>query len=212
MNKLEANSPIFTLSPLSYAEVHTGQRSLIVLVPEAETDIAGMARKVWELANALGSRVEFLGLCKDETHEPALRRQMIALSTMVEDGRLSVEWKIGYGSNWLDLVKANWQTGDVIACFAEQHVGFSKRPLGQILESKLGAVVYVLSGFYRTDDQHLAWLSNAIMWAGSLGIIGGFLWMQSWLVQLPHDWAHTSLLYVSVFIEIGIIVFWNSLF
>lgn len=211
MNKLDANSSVFTLSPPSYLKPEAGRR-LIVLVSESQADIAGAARKIWELANAFESRVQFLGLCKDQAYEPSLRRQIIALSTMVGDGRLSVESKIEFGGNWLDVVKSNWREGDVIVCFAEQNVGFAKRPLSQIMESNLGATVYVLSGFYQPESPRLTWLPNAAMWAGAAGIISGFFWLQAKLIQMPNDWAHTSLLYVSILIEFGLVVFWNSLF
>jgi hypothetical protein len=212
MNKLDANSPIFTLSPPSYSEPEPGHR-LIVLVSESEAEIAGAARKIWELANAFGSRIQFLGLCRDQAYEPSLRRQIIALSTMVGDGRLAVESKIEFGGDWLDVVQSNWRNGDVIVCFAEQQVGFTKRPLSQILESNLGATVYVLSGFYQPVSPRLTWLPSATMWAGALAIIAGFFWVQVKLIQLPQqDWAHTSMLYVSILVEFGAVFLWNSLF
>jgi hypothetical protein len=211
MNKLDINSPVFTLSPPSYLKPEHGRR-LIVLVSESEADIAGAARKIWELANAFGCRIQFLGLCKDQAYEPSLRRQIIALSTIVGDGRLSVESKIEFGSNWLDVVKSNWHEGDLIVCFAEQHIGFAKRPLSQILESNLSAVVYVLSGFLQSEQPRLNWLPSTAMWAGAIGIIVGFLWMQVKLTQLPQDWAHTLLLYISLLAEFGVVALWNSLF
>jgi hypothetical protein len=211
MNRLDVNSPAFTLSPPSYSRPEAGRR-LIVLVSESEADIPGAARRIWELASAFGCRIQFLGLCKDQAYEPSLRRQIIALSTMVGDGRLSVESKIEFGSNWLDVVKSNSREGDVIACFAEQNVGFAKRPLSQILESSLGTTVYVLSGFYQPESPRLTWLPSATMWAGAVGIIAGFFWVQAKLIQLPQDWAHTILLYASILVEFGLVVFWNSLF
>jgi hypothetical protein len=208
MNKLDANSPVFTLSPSSYSE--PGHR-LIVLVPESEADTSGVARKVWELANALGSRVQFLGLCKDEAREPSLRRQIIAMSTMVGGSGVSVESKIEFGSNWLGFVKSNLDKGDVVACFAEHRAGFANRPLSQILESNLNATIYVLPEF-QMEYPHSSWISSALSWAGSLALIALFFWGQAKLVDMPQDWAHTSLLYLSIFIEVGLIWLWNSLF
>jgi len=45
-----------------------------------------------------------------------------------------------------------------------------------------------------------------------LTIIGGFLWAEVKIVQLAQDWAHTSLLYVGIFLEIGLLWVWNSIF
>jgi len=208
MNKLDTNSPVFTLSSSTYSEPKPG-RCLVVLVPESETDISSAGRKVWELANALGSHVQLLGLCKDEAREPSLRRQIIALSSMVGGGSVTVESKIEFGSNWLDFVKSNWKKGDIIACFAEHRTGFTNRPLSQILESNLNTTVYVLPQI-QIENSRSSWFSSAINWAGSFAIIAFFFWGQAKLTQLPQDWAHTFLLYLSIFAEVGLIWLWNS--
>jgi hypothetical protein len=210
MNKLDLNSAVFTLSPPSHSELESGHR-LIVLVPESEADISSAARKIWELANALGSRVQFLGLCKDEAREPTLRRQIIALSSMVSGGSISVESKIEFGNNWLDFVKSHWNKGDVVACFAEHRTGFTNKTLSQILESSLNATVYVLPEF-QLEHPRSNWISSVVSWAGSIAIIALFFWGQAKLTEMPQDWAHTSLLYLSIFIEVGLIWFWSSLF
>jgi hypothetical protein len=206
MNNLEVNSPVFTLAPAS----ETGRR-LLVLVPDSDADISSAARKIWELANALGSRVQFLGLCKDEAREPSLRRQIIAMSSMVGGSNVSVESKIEFGGNWLDFVKSNLSKGDVIACFAEHRAGFTNRPVSQILESNLNATVYVLPEF-QLEYSRPGWMFSAMSWVGSIAIIVLFFWGQARLTQMPQDWAHTSLLYLSVFIEVGLMWLWNSLF
>lgn len=219
MNKLDSKPPSMTFSIASHLDPLTGSgqrpersRRLIVLVPESEADTAEAARKIWELANALGSRVKFLGLCKDAAREPSLRRQIVTLSALVRDGNVSVDSKIEFGSNWLKVVKSNWREGDVIVCFEEQQTGFARRPLRQILESNLNATVYVLSGVQQPRRLHSNWPFNAMAWAGSIGIIAGFFLAQVKLVQLPQDWAHTSLLYLSLVAEAGLIWTWNSLF
>jgi hypothetical protein len=126
--------------------------------------------------------------------------------------QISVESKIELGSNWLSVVRSEWHEGDVIVCFAEQRTGFPSRPLNQILESNLKATVYVLSSFSQQEKRPSStWLSDAKVWAGSIGIILGFLGLQLKLTQLPQDWTHTFLLYASIFAEAGTIWFWNSL-
>ncbi len=199
MNKLDVNSPVFTLVPKA-------ERQLIVLVPDSDADMSSVARKIWELANAFDGQVQFLGLCKDEAREPSLRRQMVTLSSMVGG-----ESKIEFDSDWLGLVKSYWREGDVIACFKGQQAGFAKRPLSQILESNLNATVYVLP---ETQAARLRpnWIFSALGWAGSIAIVALFFWLQSKLIQTQDDWAHTTLLYSSLFIEAGSLWVWNSLF
>jgi len=209
-NNLDVNSSVFAVSPPAYSASEVGRR-LLVLVPESDADVSSVARKIWELANALGSRVQFLGLCKDESREPTLKRQIIAMSSMVSGGSISVESKIEFGNNWLDFVKSHWNKGDVVACFAEHRTGFANRPLSQILEANLNATVYVLPEF-QLEHPRPAWISSALSWTGSLFIIALFFWGQARLTQLPQDWAHTSLLYLSIFIEVGLVWLWSSLY
>ena len=211
MNKLDVSPPTLTVSPASFSDPQPVRR-LIVLVPESEVDSALTARKVWELANALESRVQFIGLSKDAEHEPAVRRQIVTLSAIVESDKISVESKIEIGNDWLNAVKSEWHEGDVIVCYAEQRSGLTRRPLSQILESNLNATVYVLGGFHQEVRVRSSWIFNTFAWAGSIGIILGFLWLQSKLGQVSTDWAYSTLLYISLFVEAGSIWAWNNLF
>jgi hypothetical protein len=81
-----------------------------------------------------------------------------------------------------------------------------------LLESNLNAPVYVLDGLYPADLSRPNWLNTVLVWTGSIGIIAGFFGLQAKLIQMPGDWAHTVLLYLSIFVEVGAIWGWNSLF
>ena len=211
MNKLDVSPPTFTVFPASFSNLQPVRR-LIVLVPESEVDSALAVRKIWELANALESRVQFLGLSKDAEHEPSVRRQVVALSAMVGDENIPVESKIEIGNDWLNAVKSEWHEGDVIVCYAEHRSGLTRRPLSQILESNLNATVYVLGGFHQEVHMRASWIFNTLAWAGSIAIILGFFWLQSKLGQFSTDWAYSTLLYISLIAEAGSIWAWNSLF
>ncbi len=209
MNKLDENPPALRLSPASFPDLQPARR-LIVLVPESEVDVALTAQKIWELANALESRVQFLGLSKDAAHEPGIRRQLVTLSAMVGDENISVESKIEIGNNWLTVVKPGLQEGDVIVCFSGQRAGLSRRPLNQILESNLKATIFVISSFQRIERSN--WILNAMAWAGSIGAILAFSLLQIKLIQAPVNGMYTAMLYISLFAEVGSIWGWNSLF
>ena len=185
---------------------------MIVLIADAEADYTPTIHRLWELANAFGGRIQFLGLCRDAAEEPRLRRELVTLSALAQNGKVTAEVKIEFGNNWLKAVKSNWEEGDMIVCYSDERVGLLQRPLSQILEADLHATVYMFSEFQSTEHARANWLSNAVAWAGSLGIIGGFLWAQVKLTQLPQDWSHTALLYLSIFAEVGLIWLWNSLF
>ena len=211
MTKLDSSPLALTLSPASLSRPEPARR-LIVLIPDVESDYTPAIRRVWELANASGGRVQFLGLCRDAAEEPSLRRGLVTMSALVGDGRVSAEARVVFGTDWVKAIKSNWQAGDVVVCFSEQRRGLLHRPLSQILESDLDAPVYVLSGIHPPERFGSNWLNRTIAWSGSIGIILGFFWLQIKIDQLAKDWAHSTLLVLSIPIEIGLILVWNSLF
>ena|SRR5215208_3720550 len=211
MNKLDFQTPdtILTINPVSHLDRNPSRR-LIVLIP-ANSDWAPATRRVWELAKATGSTVQLLGLCKDISQEPALRRELVTMAALIRDAKISVETKVEIGANWVDVVKRNYQLGDMIVCMAEQRAGIRHRPLSQILESNLKAPVYILSQLQASQPQSNG-LSQAIKWLGLLGIIFGFFLLQVRVDQLSKDWFQTVLLILLLIPEFGLIWLWNNLF
>jgi hypothetical protein len=189
---------------------HDPVHCLIVLVPPA-SDYAAATQRVWELAISLGARVQLLGLCKDAEQELALRRQLVTMASLLQDGRVSTELKVESGTNWVQAVKRNYQAGAMIVCFAEQHTGPLHKPLSQILQSNLHAPLYILSGLHPQNLSQTNWFSQIIAWAGLLGIIAVFFLLQVRITSLPPDWAQTTLMILSVIGEIWLIWGWNNL-
>jgi hypothetical protein len=189
----------------------TGSSRLIVLVP-VDLDYGPATRRIWELAVATGRRVQLLSLCKDIAEQSSLRRQLILMSALVGDMTISTEAKVEVGVNWVDATKRNYQTGDVIVCFAEHRDGLFLRPLNQILEANLDAPVYILSGLYTREYSSSKWVSQAILWTGWIGIIAGFFLFQSRITLLSNDWTQTISLILTVIFEFWLILVWNNLF
>ncbi len=211
MNKLDVSPPALTISPASFPSLRPVRR-LIVLVPSLEIDLALVTGRVWELANPTGARVQFLGLYSDPAQEPSLRRELITMSAMVNNGSVSATAEVAFGKDWVDVVKARSQTGDMIVCLAEHHVGLSRRLLSQILQSELTVPLYILSDLYPQGNVRSKWLPQIAAWAGSIAIILGFFFLQAAVVHLANDWPHTALLLISIPIEFWMILGWNSLF
>lgn len=212
MKNLDVLPPAFVVSPASNSDLQPASR-LIVLVPDFEADTAIAARKIREVAKALESRVQLIGLSKDALHEPGIRRRLATLSAMVEDSSIFVESKVELGASWLNAVQPHWHQGDVIVCFTEQHSGHWNKPLHQILQANLNTTVYVLSGIQvQKDNSGAGWLSNVMAWTGSIGILLGFFWLQVKLAQPSQPSIHAILLYASVIVEGGSIWVWNNLF
>jgi hypothetical protein len=219
MNKLDASSQIFTLSPASQVEPKTtvGQctkpsRRLIVLFPASETDSPDLEHRIWEIARTLHSNVLLLSLTSDFEEETQLRRKLVTMAAMIKDPSVATDIMIEHGHDWVSQVRKICQPGDVVACYAGQKTGLMRRPLDQVLRSRLEAPIYILSDSQPSANLKRTFLSRLLFWSGSLAIIGGFFGVEASLAQLPQDWAHNSLIYVCIFLEIALIFLWNILF
>ena len=210
MNKLYPIPITLTASHASLPGLEP-KRRLIVLVPDMGPDYIPALRRIWELAHAQRAEILFLGLCKDVANEPGLYRQLVAMSAMIRDDKICAEARIEIGTNWVEVVKRNSQSGDMIVCFEEQRAGLLHRPLSQILESNLGFPVYILSGLY-SQKSRPDWLSKVFVWSGSIGIIIGFFILQAKIDQLQKDWFQNALLIFSIMVEFSMIWMWNNLF
>jgi hypothetical protein len=207
--KLQNNSSL--IASAHHSDIELAHR-LIVLVPDSDLDYPAATRRVWELANNLNAHIQFIGLCKNEIQESSLRRQLIIMTALVQDGDVSAEAKVEFGNNWVDVVKSNWQAGDVIVCFAEQRAGLFYRPLSQILQSNLKIPLYILSGLYQQSLSRSNVLTYISMWIGLISILAISFLLQIQIIALPQDWAQTTLLILSVMAELWLIWVWNNLF
>jgi hypothetical protein len=181
---------------------------LLVLVP-ASADYSAATRRSWELAQATAMHVQLLGLCEDAAEEPCLRRGLVTMASLLQDSGISVETKVDIGTDWVDIVKTHYETGDMIVCFAEQRTGLLRRPLSQVLESNLKATVYIVSSLVpqRSTSNSLSQLRT---WLGFIGIIIGFGILQANIVQLPEGWLQNILLILSTIPEFWLIWVWGG--
>lgn len=185
-------------------------RLLILLPPDLNYNLA--TPRIWELAMATARHIQLLGLCKGLAEEPRLRRELVTMSALIRDARVCAETKVEIGTSWVEAVKNNIQPGDMIVCFAEQSAGIFHRPLSQILRSNLSAPIYILSGLTSQTSTPSSWLSQFMVWTGSLGIIAGSAFLQFQITASTQNWAQTTLMILSIVGEIGLIWGWNSLF
>jgi hypothetical protein len=211
MNKTNVSPTVLTTPPASFPDLRPACR-LIVLFPASETDSPGLAHRIWEIARSLKANVLLFSLTNDYDEEARLRRNLITLAAVIKDPDVATDILIEHGHDWVRQIKAIWRTGDIVACYEGQKVGLMHRPLEQVLRSNLEAPIYLLSGYQPNRNPNPAFVSQASAWLGSLAIIGGFLWAEAKIIQLPQDWAHTVLIYTFFFVEVVLILLWNSLF
>lgn len=210
MIKLDTKSTPVTYPNEAYTDLEPVRR-LIVLVP-ADTNYAAVLHRVWELAKALEVQILFLSLCEEEAQESSIRRQLITMSAMVQDGRVCAEARVEVGSNWVNAIRSDLHDGDMLVCFAEQRTGLLHRPLSQVLRANLSTPIYILSGLSTQKPAGPNRFSQLFGWTGSLGIIIAAFILQIQIVSLSENWVQTSLLILSMLAEIGLIWGWNALF
>lgn len=210
MDKLNTSSSALIYS----ADCHFGPgpiRRLLVLIP-MDSDYTATMSRISDLAITFHAHVLLLGLCKDAADELSLHRELSTLAALLQDTLVYAETKVEIRVNWVDLVKSNYQSGDLIVCFAEQQIGLLRRPLSQILASNFGAPVYILSTLYSQRSVPSNWLSKISTWTGFAGIIAGAFLLQVQIMAIPRDWAQTTILIISVLVELWLLWAWNSLF
>ena len=206
-----AESVVSTFPRDSVYPALEASRRLVVLVSTEADDTAAM-RRIWELAHTLNSQILFLGLCSNEAQESSLRRQLITLCAMAQEGKIQAEGRIEAGSNWVHAVRSTVRDGDMIVCFDEQNSGITRRPLSQVLESSLHTPVYILSGLSPQAQTPSNWLSRIAAWAGLAAIVAGVFLIQIQIVNVTVGWLQTILLIGSVLAELWLIWIWNRLF
>ncbi|SRR6266508_317255 len=210
MTEINSIPPSLTSSTTSLSRPRAARR-LVVLVPDLEWEFIPAIHRIWELADRQHACVLLISLCKDPRQELSLRRALIILCAMLQDGRIPVETNVEIGTNWVDVVRRHYQTGDMIVCFAEQRVGLLQKPLNQILESNLIIPVYVVSGVYIPKPKSNR-LAEVTAWLGSIGIIAGFSLLQVKIMQVSEGWFQTLLLILVVIFETWLIWVWDSRF
>jgi hypothetical protein len=222
MNKLDVQHPSLTyqsdFSATQLTEKATSVNTdlettgrLIVLIP-SDANYTLATKRLWKLAMTTGMPIQLIGLCKDLAQEPSIRRELVTMSALIRDGRVCAEAKVEIGTNWVEVMKHNYQPGDMIVCFSEVRAGLFHKPLSQILQSNLKTPVYILTGLVPENPSRSNWFSQFLVWAGSLGIIVGSSLLQFQITALPQNWAQTTAMILSFLGEIWLIWGWNSLF
>jgi hypothetical protein len=187
-------------------------RWLLVLVPSVEADLTAATRHVSELANAGGKRVRLIGLYENTAQELSLRRQMARMSGMMGGAGLYIETEAVPGRNWVEVVRSRWHAGDLVVCFAEQHIGMLNRSLSQVLESTLQVPIYILSKTYLQEGMRFNWWTQILAWSGFMAIIPGFFLIQVRIHQFTEGWVRLAMVLTSICLELWMIWVWNRLF
>jgi hypothetical protein len=210
MTELNLKHQVLTLPNASLAAPMPAHR-FIVLVPGFEIDLAAVTSRVWELANASEANILFLGLYSDPEREMSLRRELVTMSAMARDAKVSAEVDVTFEKNWTAAIKSHLRAGDTVVCFAEQRIGSPQMPLSQAVQSSFNVPLYILSGLSPRSDSQPGWPSQVAAWVGSIVIIFVFSIIQVKIDQVVKDGSHILFLILSTPAELGAIWIWNSI-
>jgi hypothetical protein len=177
-------------------------RRFVVPVTNPEADLTAVSKRVWELANASGSRVQFVGLCSDAARELEFRRLLATITAMVNYGSVSADSEIVMGKDWVKGIQSRVGKGDTLVCWAEPHRG--------LLHLDPGVPVYFIPEVKTRRVRQSNWLTRASAWIGSIAIIVVFFFIQVQTSRLINGWT-TILQLLSVAGEFSFIWLWNSL-
>ena len=200
-----------TISLTSYSALRP-TRQLIVLFPASAPVNPDQANRIWEIARSKQVNVLLLGLTNDFGKESQLRRKLITMAAYIKYPGIATDIIVEHGTDWVRHIKRIWQSGDSIACYKGHKVGLLHKSLDLVLGAKLGAPVYLLSGYQPTTRLNSPIWSSVAAWCGSIVITGGFLWIEIMIAGLPPDWAHTLLSYLGILVVFVLLMLWNSLF
>jgi hypothetical protein len=178
-------------------------RRFVVPVTNLEIDLTVIVRRVWELANATGASVQFIGLCDDVAQELSLRRTLATMSAIVNNGNVSSGSEIVFGKDWVNSVKSRLQAGDTVVCWRKQY--------SRLMLSDLNVPIYFIPESYPLNGPRSHWPAQAAAWLGFAAIIIFFFFLQVEIDRFIKSWS-TVWQILSVVGEFGLIWFWNNLF
>ncbi len=182
---------------------------LVVVVPDV-TEAALLAGRIHGVARARGAHVLLIGVAPDPATETELRRQLALLGAFVRNAGTDVEIRVERDLEWISGFRYLLSDHDMLACCTGNSPHESRQTWADVLSARLSRPVYV---FEQADQAHVPGrnrLAGLLPWLGSIAILLGFLWLQIQLSQHGGSAADTTVLVLSVPIEVGLIWLCNS--
>jgi hypothetical protein len=226
MNQTDSDLQFSSVVELPHSNVSTleDMRRLAVVILDIEQE-ALLAGRILDLAQVRALPVVLLGIARDAAQEGELRRKLITIAAFLKDGWLpdtvrtnggnkpfQVEIQVVQEKDWIRSVQSFLRHDDMLACYGEQTMGNRQRPLSDILGSSLNMPVYTFTGLEDVRQTRRFSFSQIVPWFSSLASIGAFLLLQARIVTSIQGSLQTIFLLLTMFAEVGLLVFVNSLF
>jgi hypothetical protein len=191
--------------------VEANKRRMLVLATSTDTDLSTTASRLVDIAGAYKCPILLIGLCADASQEPGLRRQLVTLAAMLQTTGASIETRIESDRNWLMAIDSILRPDDIVVCFGGKKSTMHQRLLEHFDGANSAAVVYLIREPSGHDIETPTWTSGALGWAGSIGIIVAFFWLQVNIGQAFSGATNTIALVLSILVEFFALLLWNSL-
>jgi len=183
----------------------------LVVVIRSVIEEATLAGRILEAAGRGGRAVLLLGIDAGFIQETELRRSMALLAAFLRNAGTEAEIRIEHGQDWLPRLSTYVGREDLLACCLEGDPAGLGTPLHDVLSghSRLPVLVFAGAGAWQEEPKGI--LRGLAPWLASLAVILGFLWLQIWLTQLGGGAQATSLLVLTLPVEVGLIWLCNAL-
>jgi hypothetical protein len=195
----------------SYAPI----RRMVVIVPAGELDERRLGLEIGKIALPGRMDIVFLALAFDPETDKALRRRLVSLTSFVEDRQIRASTRLAFRESWVQAVKEIWQEGDLLVCIQGHRTASSllaRTELGQHLVSALGVPVYVLTAV-QLSNEPIKWnhWREMLVWLSAIAVMVLFGFLQAFIVRNLQDSVSTSVLILSVVLEVLVLWKLNSL-
>ncbi len=182
---------------------------LVVVVPHV-TEAALLAGRIHGIARARGAHVLLIGVAPDPALETELRRELALLAAFVRNAGTHAEVRVERDLEWLSGFRYLLGDHDMLACCAGNSPHQTRQTWADVLSTRLSRPVYVFGQADLAQSPGVGRLRGLLPWLGSIVILLGFLWLQIQLSQHAGSAADTTVLMLSVPIEVGLIWLCNS--
>jgi hypothetical protein len=157
----------------------------------------------------------FIGAVWEGHDDYTMRRLLATLAAATRDSQLRVETQLVRGKNWLQVIRALWQPGDLVVCHREQTIrgwNFKRRGLAQTLVTAMNVPVYILDGLCPKPSSDQPGPASRLLRSllPFLIIIGSFL-LQVQITNSFTNWLYHLLMILSAIIELGLLALWNQM-
>jgi len=184
----------------------------LVVVATHITQEALLAARILALANARSLDVLLYGVASSDVRESGLRRELALLAAFIRDAGTRVEIRLAHGDEWLGDLSAVLGRDDQLACCTGRALSASRRPLIDVLSSRLNIPVLLLDVADPIDSSEVGLIPSMAPWLSSLAIILGFLFLQIQVTRIWEGTIATVLLIALLPVEIGLVWLCNSVF